>query len=335
VSERPYNTPATRVTPAFIIYLLDCSGSMREALPQDNDPLLRKMQGSRPKIEVLQATMDRVLEEIATRAMKGMTLSPRYHVEIMAYNHDIISLTNGPKDVLKLPSLRRFCLTTSVLEKLEKAGVPTAVREKLIPLLDKPYTTQPDFGAALKNALGSDFLAYEQKVYRSIPQCPPLPMPAGNTHTADAFARARDLLEAELKTRIDDPAPLVCHLTDGVYNPSSQNPESIIREIMQMGNKDGTVLVSHIYLGEGLTTQTTTSVRTWSGISSESQLTSDYARQLFRLSSPLPPVYREIEPSYPRLHPDARMLFPGVLDDLIELGFRMSAGTKLYKDPPP
>lgn len=152
---------------------------------------------------------------------------------------------------------------------------------------------------------------------------------AGITNTAAAFMWARDLLERELpKLQKRHPAPLVCHLTDGEYSYS--DPEPISREIMQMSNDDGNVLVENIYVGSDLTVEPITDVETWPGVRDVSELKSEYARKLFSMSSPLPESYanKMNEEGY-AMEPGSRMLIPGTNHELIELAFMMSDATPI------
>lgn len=147
------------------------------------------------------------------------------------------------------------------------------------------------------------------------------------TDTAAAFTVARDLLEQELPYLQGHPAPMVCHLTDGEFNRGS-DPEPIAREIMQMSNDDGNVLVENIFVGPGLTTQPISDPYDWPGVLDVHELKSRYAQKLFNMSSPLPESYAIVvnEEGY-ELESGSRMLIPGTNYDLIELAFAMSGAT--------
>ncbi len=150
--------------------------------------------------------------------------------------------------------------------------------------------------------------------------------PMALTDTASAFLYARDLLRQELPKLDGYPAPMVIHLTDGQFNGA--DPEPIAKEIMQMSNSDGNVLIENVFIGPDLTHSPITKAETWVGISSVDELKDSYAKMLFNMSSPLPPTYSEViqEEGY-ALKPGARMLIPGANKDLIELAFTMSGAT--------
>jgi hypothetical protein len=79
----PYNKVATSRTPALIVYLLDCSGSMGEQF--DN----------RSKIEHVNEALKRVLLRMVQRSTKGEVFSPRYRLALIAYSDKTYDLLGG------------------------------------------------------------------------------------------------------------------------------------------------------------------------------------------------------------------------------------------------
>jgi hypothetical protein len=146
------------------------------------------------------------------------------------------------------------------------------------------------------------------------------------TNTAEAFAHVEKLLQSELPNLASCPAPLVCHMTDGEYN--GDDPEPIIRRIMNMGNPDGNVLVENIFISERILPQEVESASQWAGVALDTPLRNKYARRLRDLSSPIPASYRVmmLEQGY-QIGENALMLLPGESQDLIEMGFAMSMST--------
>jgi uncharacterized protein YegL len=86
----PYDTMATKKSPALIIYLLDMSLSMAEVI-----------QGRR-KIDLITDTLMSVVREMVRRATKGTGPSARYRVAIYAYNDVVRDLINGPRLITEL-----------------------------------------------------------------------------------------------------------------------------------------------------------------------------------------------------------------------------------------
>lgn len=244
-----YNGVATSRTPAFIIYLIDISGSMKTPLD------------GAPKIDHVNQAIEKVLVKMVERSTRGETISPRYKLAIAAYSTQIFDVLPGVQTI-------------------------------------------------------------DEVVVKGAPQL----TATNTTDTAAAFAWARDLLKQELPKLNGLPAPMVCHLTDGRY--TGTDPEPIVREIMQMANDDGSVLVENIYVDENLTKEPITDPEAWTGIQDVSELSNPYAQKLFNMSSPLPERYAEVisEEGY-NLKPGVRMLIPATSKELIELAFAMSGAT--------
>ncbi len=162
----------------------------------------------------------------------------------------------------------------------------------------------------------------DQVAHLGVPELSPM----RTTETARAFAQAEKLLQAELPALHNCPAPLVCHMTDGEY--TGADPEPVVRRIMQMKVPDGNVLVENIFISDKILPQPIGDPTRWPGIRPDTRLTSEYAKKLRAMSSPLPESYRAIlnENGY-QLAPGALMMLPGMTPELVALGFQMSAAT--------
>ncbi|MCI3922781.1 VWA domain-containing protein [Paenibacillus sp. TRM 82003] len=150
------------------------------------------------------------------------------------------------------------------------------------------------------------------------------------TDTAKAFEYAEELLKQELPNMQQCPAPLVCHMTDGAH--TGEDPEPVARRIMNMSVPDGSVLVENIFISDAILSETIDNVKTWKGITPDTDFSSDVANKLRSMSSALPDSYREmmIESSY-ALRQGALMMLPGSSAELVSLGFQMSAATPVFK----
>ncbi|AWP27019.1 hypothetical protein PVOR_22019 [Paenibacillus vortex V453] len=144
--------------------------------------------------------------------------------------------------------------------------------------------------------------------------------------SAKAFLQAEKILQSEIPNMQDCPAPLVCHMTDGVS--TGDDPEPIARRIMSMSVPDGNVLVENIFISDHLMNQPITEPRRWKGILTDTSLEDEHARKLKMMSSVLPESYREmlLEADY-QLSPGALMMLPGTCSELVSIGFQMSAAT--------
>jgi hypothetical protein len=171
-----------------------------------------------------------------------------------------------------------------------------------------------------------DLLQGVESIDRLAARGTPRLSPTNSTNTYAAFEWARNLLVRELPHLHGKPAPMVCHLTDGEF--TDQDPFPLATEIMSMYNDDGNVLLENIYVGPDLTRHPVHSLEQWPGVLQENELKSQYAQQLYRMSSRLPASYASVieEEGY-GLQAGCRMLIPGTSSELIELAFAMSGAT--------
>lgn len=146
------------------------------------------------------------------------------------------------------------------------------------------------------------------------------------TDTAKAFEKAEELLKTEIHNYKDGPAPLVCHMTDGIF--TGKDPSPIVHRIMKMSIPDGKVLVENIFISDDILEEKITDALSWPGITPKTKLKSEFAQNLKAISSPLPESYRSMmqECNY-HLDKNALMLLPGMNQELVSMGFQMSAAT--------
>lgn len=193
-------------------------------------------------------------------------------------------------------------------------------------------------GALIARRYRVAMYAYSEHVYdvydgiRGIDEVARFPLPkltaVSTTNTAKAFQYAKRILEQELPRMANHPAPLVCHLTDGMF--TGDDPEPIAREIMGMQTQDGPVLVENIFVADDILPEPVKDTMHWPGIRPQTRLTNRYAIKLRSMSSPVPRSYRTMmeEMGY-AIAEDAVMMFPGNSPDLLELAFQMSAATRI------
>jgi hypothetical protein len=153
------------------------------------------------------------------------------------------------------------------------------------------------------------------------------------TNPAAAFLEAERLLRTELPRIQDHPAPLVCHLTDGEYDPGYDDPEPIARRIMSLNVKDGGVLIENIFISDKVLAQPIRELEEWNGVLPDTPLKAEYASKLRNMSSPFPESYRRniFELGGYRLAPDALMFLPGDTPALVKMGFQISAMTQIAR----
>lgn len=246
-----YRQPATTLTPALIVYLIDASDSMNEPCEDTT------------RIEMVNRALRAGVKDLVRRSMRDGVVQRRYKLAIYAYSTAVIDVLGGIRD---LPELLR-------------SGVP-------------------ELSAG------------------------------GVTDTAAGFETVERLLHDHLEDFEHSPAPLVCHLTDGVF--TTVDPSPSIRRIMDMRVADGGVLVENVYFADNMLRRSVGNWQQWPGVLRMNELTDDYARFLFSLSSPLPEAYRQNINNYGnRLQSGAALFFPGVSGDLVRLAFAISSATQL------
>ncbi len=188
-------------------------------------------------------------------------------------------------------------------------------------------------------------LAYSQYVYELTHGIQPIDhlasldvpqlQPESLTDTYAAFLEVENLLKQHIDRYETSPAPLICHLTDGEHN-SEKDPLEVVKRIRAMRVRDGAVLVENIYINNTsvLVNDWGSDMRNWQGITANTQFTNDdsgkYAHVLRKMSSPIPASYRRVmnEQGY-HIAPDAMMMLPGHDLALLEMGFVMSASTRI------
>lgn len=144
--------------------------------------------------------------------------------------------------------------------------------------------------------------------------------PAGETNTFMGFQAVEQLLDSILPTLGPYcPAPLVCHLTDGMYNRGN-SPLALAERIKMRVTADGPVLIENVFVTDKSLYTPFSSVHTWPGVINEVDLVDRYAIELFRMSSPIPRAYLDTIRywGFSNIREDARLMFPGNHPDLIK-----------------
>jgi hypothetical protein len=149
----------------------------------------------------------------------------------------------------------------------------------------------------------------------------------GETDTTAGFRAVETLLQNHLRKFQDSPAPLVCHLTDGLI--AGRNPVSVVKRIKAMAVNDGPVLVENVYVADNMLRSPVQDWSQWGGVVKPRQLTNEYARFLFQFSSPLPETYRQnMNNAGYDLQKGAALFFPGTHTELVRLAFAISTATQ-------
>ncbi len=244
----------------------------------------------------------------------------------------------------KLATSRTPALIIYLLDVSASMGQPLGEQRRIDVVMDalrialRQMVFRSTKGSRLSPRYRIAMLAYSDHVYDLLDGIKPIDQVARlgvpdlglyrTTDTAKAFAWAEKLVRAELPNLQSCPAPLICHMTDGEY--TGQDPEPIVRRIMQIAVPDGHVLVENIFISDKILPRPIADPHKWPGILPETRLANEYARKLRTMSSPLPGSYRQMmmEMGY-NLDPKALMLLPGTSGELVAMGFQMSAATPI------
>ncbi|SRR5579875_2248924 len=85
-----YTQPATGLTPALVIYLLDASDSM-------NEPC-----GATSKIDLVNQTLRAAIKDMVRRSMRDGMPQKRYRLAIFAYSTSVVDVLGGIRDLPEL-----------------------------------------------------------------------------------------------------------------------------------------------------------------------------------------------------------------------------------------
>jgi uncharacterized protein YegL len=156
----------------------------------------------------------------------------------------------------------------------------------------------------------------DQVVNQGIPSL----SPQTTTNTAHAFRYVKQIIEEQIPINQNNPAPLVCHITDA--ENTYENPSPVIKEIMEMSVPDGNVLVVNILISDAMLAKPVESLSKWAGIRSIDNLNTKFAKILFEGSSTIPESYRNsMNRDGLNIASDAKMLFPGNTFEFMKMAF--------------
>jgi hypothetical protein len=123
-----YSIPATRNTPALIIYLLDISGSMGERFE------------SGVKIDYVNRAIAGALQRMIQRSTRGELISPRYRIAMAAYSDSVFDMMPGiePIDQVAARGTPRLSPTNSTNTYAAFEWAKELLRRELPNLRGKP-----------------------------------------------------------------------------------------------------------------------------------------------------------------------------------------------------
>jgi hypothetical protein len=102
----PYESVATQATPALVIYLIDMSVSMNDAVDED-------VADSESKSELVTRTLTRAIREMVRRSTRGTQPLARYKVAAFAYNEEIHDVFGGARPITDIVQIGVPVMTAS------------------------------------------------------------------------------------------------------------------------------------------------------------------------------------------------------------------------------
>ena len=254
MSSGKYQKSAERANPACILFLIDQSFSMTEGLAGSTDP-------ERTKIKFLATAVNRFISDLIGMCEKGEDMPRDYfYIGVIAYTTD----RSNPPNVLVGPVLQG---KNGTLSSRDLVSVPDLFND---PLAIEDRMKKFDDGAGGLIDMPVKFPIWYQE---------PDPMTMGGTPMCHALEYARGIAEAWCGSRPDSFPPVIVHLTDG--EPTDADPEPYAEALKSLATNDGNVLLFNCHLSTSQAAPVVFPV-------SESMLTDDYAKLLFRMSSELP-----------------------------------------------
>ena len=121
------------------------------------------------------------------------------------------------------------------------------------------------------------------------------PVAEGFTPMGEAFMHAKNLIEIWLKTKPNDPAPIIINISDGipysgnVYNDNTEDVSlaiNVANQIMKISTTDGNPLIFNAHIGVDGGTE-------YKFAESEQEVNSEEAKFLFKISSTIPEAYKQ------------------------------------------
>ncbi|MDL5514818.1 VWA domain-containing protein [Arenibacter sp. M-2] len=118
------------------------------------------------------------------------------------------------------------------------------------------------------------------------------PTANGLTPMADALSFAKELIEGWLQKKPDNPAPIIINISDGLpytgdsIDAAMNKAISVSKQIMNINSSDGNPLIFNSHIGDE-------GAAKCGFEESESELSDDQAKFLFKISSKVPESYKQ------------------------------------------
>lgn len=188
-----------------------------------------------------------------------------------------------------------------------------------------------------------DFRKVEVVTYDNIKATTLHPQASHMTNTFQAFVEAEKLICKALDEDPDQPAPMICHVTDGWFNQGG-SPEPVAARIRQLESAGGLVQIENVFVAPVPCRWNPDDLSSWPGIGAESdfdvpvnsveeQSLANYGKVLFQMSSPMTEQHRanlmiRLRRREP-FSPGARLMFPARSPALMKYALLMAGSTAM------
>ncbi len=276
----PYEASIDRANPGCFLFLVDQSSSMIQPLAGQPD---------QPKMNAAADAVNRVLDNIAQRCSRGADIRDYFQLGILGYGHAFEVPYDDSKDYY-------FLDEKEVVRKRDKRdnswkGGPFW-EERIISVFPGTDANNP----FLPVGQVVDVAEVEDRTVREIdgvggavevPRKMPVwlrPHAGAQTPMCEALRLAEVAVRDWIAQHPGSYPPIVINISDG--NASDGNPEPIAQQIMSLATSDGNALMFNCHLSERNSAPSQYP-------DNERALQDNLARQMFRMSSVLPPASRE------------------------------------------
>ena len=255
----PYTADISRANPACLLFLLDQSGSMTEALAG---------QPGQTKQGQSEQAISGILNAVALRCSQGMEVRDYFHIGIIGYDNE------GLQTIFPGTSIGNPFLPVSQVAETAR--------------VEQRQVREPDGAGGLatvtRNVPMWDFYFWSKNPHPGNgPTIDLLYDRLGGTPTCKTLDAAFDVLQRWIPQYPASYPPMVIHVTDG--ESSDGNPERDAARVRELATNDGNVLLFNVHLSD-------VAAMPIQYPDSENSLPDRFARSLFRMSSVLPDSIR-------------------------------------------
>ncbi len=264
----PYTTEISRLHPSCFLFLIDQSGSMQDVMDPTNIQAIDKPRvvdgrtythtaSGRTKAQGVADAINRLLQNLVIKCAKSEGVRDYYEVGVLGYGGDSSASRAGPAFSGSLAG--RELVTISDI-----ANNPARIDER---------SRKVDDGAGG---------LIEQKIKFPIWFDP---VASGGTPMSHAMTKAQTILTDWVSRNPESFPPIVINITDGEWTDADPTPA--VDSIKAIATNDGNVLIFNIHISS-------TQAAAIEFPDDESSLADQYAKFLFRISSPLPSYMQAI-----------------------------------------